>query len=268
MTEPAEPAEPPTVSGTGDRMVLRHVPAGGALLAAGPGEGTPAPGFSHEFPREFPPATPGRTPAPGRRAVRPRDHVLRDVSTDAGGELPDEVLARRAGLGDKTAFAALVQRHGPNLYRLLIRMLDDHSAVDDCLQETLFAAWRSLHSFRGEAGVRTWLFTIARRQAYAHVRRVPQSGSMPYVDPAEVLEQIADLRADPAGTSLDGALLKAIDVALKLLPEQQRSAWILKEVEGLTYAEIATVLDVSPTTVRGLLARGRATLAETLEEWR
>lgn len=202
------------------------------------------------------------------RPVRARDHLFRDVSSEAQGDVPDEVLARRAGLGDKTAFAALAQRHGPSLYRLLIRMLDDHAAVDDCLQETLLAAWRSLHGFRGEAGVRTWLFTIARRQAYAYVRRVPQSGSLPYVDPEQVLGQIADLRADPARESVDAALLQAIDVALKLLPEQQRSAWILKEVEGLTYAEIATVLDVSPTTVRGLLARGRATLAEALEEWR
>lgn len=218
-----------------------------------------------------PPVTTGGAqgePAGARRTVRAREHVLRDVSTAATGDVPDEVLARRAGLGDKTAFAALVERHGPSLYRLLIRLLDDHAAVDDCLQETLLAAWRSLHGFRGDAGVRTWLFTIARRQAYAHLRRVPQSGSVPYVDPDEVLAQIADLRADPARASVDGALLQAVDVALKLLPEQQRSAWILKEVEGLTYAEIATVLEVSPSTVRGLLARGRTTLAEALEEWR
>lgn len=105
-------------------------------------------------------------------------------------------------------------------------------------------------------------------QVVAHCRRIPRSGSLPYVDPAEVLDQIADLRDDPARTSVESGLLEAVDVALTLLPERQRSAWLLKEVEGLSYAEIAVVLAVNPTVVRGLLARARATLATTLEEWR
>lgn len=183
-------------------------------------------------------------------------------------EVPDEALARRAGLGDKSAFATLVDRHGPGLHRHVSRMLRDRGAVEDCLQETLIAAWKGLRGFRGQSSVRTWLFTIARRQVFAHCRRVPASGSLPYVDPAEVLDQIADLRDDPARTSVESGLLEAVDVALTLLPERQRSAWLLKEVEGLSYAEIAVVLAVNPTVVRGLLARARATLATTLEEWR
>ena len=107
-----------------------------------------------------------------------------------------------------------------------------------------------------------------RHEDFAHRRRVPESGSLPYVDPAEVLDRIADLRDDPARTSVESGLLEAVDVALTLLPERQRSAWLLKEVEGLSYAEIAIVLDVSPTVVRGLLARARTTLASTLEDWR
>lgn len=184
------------------------------------------------------------------------------------GDVPDDVLARRAGMGDKQAFADLVDRHGPGLHRHVSRLLRDRTAVEDCLQETLLAAWRGLRGFRGEASVRTWLFAIARRQAFAHARRVPQSGSVPYLDHREAVERIADLRDDPANVGAESALLQAVDVALSLLPERQRSAWLLKEVEGLTYQEIGRVLHVSPDAVRGLLARARTTLARMLEEWR
>ncbi|WP_380160205.1 RNA polymerase sigma factor [Kineococcus sp. R86509] len=215
----------------------------------------------------------GRAAAGGGPVEGPQDVT----SGGPGGEalsgwdlegVPDEALARRAGLGDKAAFAVLVDRHGPGLHRHVSRMLRDRGAVEDCLQETLIAAWKGLRGFRGQASVRTWLFTIARRQVFAHGRRVPESGSLPYVDPAEVLDRIADLRDDPARTSVESGLLEAVDVALTLLPERQRSAWLLKEVEGLSYAEIAIVLDVGPTVVRGLLARARTTLASTLEDWR
>ncbi len=185
-----------------------------------------------------------------------------------GDPRTDEVLARRAGLGDREAFAAIVDRHGPALSRYAGRLLDDRDQVDDCLQDTFLAAWRGLPSFRGDAALRTWLFTLARHAAFARLRRWPASGSRPFVPVEEVVDRLHDLRADPERTSVEAALREALDVALRLLPPRQRTAWVLREVEDLSYAEIAVVLGSTPTAVRGLLERARTTLADALEEWR
>ena len=180
----------------------------------------------------------------------------------------DEVLARRAGLGDRDAFTVIVHRHGPALYRYAARLLDNPADVQDAVQETFIGAWQGLGGFRGDAGLRTWLFTLVRRKAYPRVPRFPASGSRPPLSIDHVAATVADRYADPAALHSDSALLDALDTALRTLPERQRSAWILKQVEDLTYAQIAGVLGVSPDAVRGLLERARTSLAITLKEWR
>lgn len=192
-------------------------------------------------------------------------------------ELADEVLARRAALGDQQSFTVLVDRHGPALHRHVSRMLADPGVVEDVLQESLLCAWRGLPGFRGEAGVRTWLFAIARRQVFAVSRRSSLTPSPAPANPAGVAGEVVAGRVvagqvtasgDPAEISVECAFVQAIEAALQLLPEKQRSAWLLKEVEGMTYSEIATVLEVGPGAVRGLLARARATLSAALQGWR
>jgi RNA polymerase sigma-70 factor (ECF subfamily) len=183
-------------------------------------------------------------------------------------EPSDEVLARRAGLGDREAFTAIVHRHGPALYRYAIRLLDSPADAQDAVQEAFIGAWRGLSSYRGDAGLRTWLFTLVRRKAYRRLTRFPASGSRPHISMDEVAETLADRHADPAAVHSNTALLAALDAALRMLPERQRSAWILRQVEELTYAQIASILAVSPDAVRGLLERARISLAITLKEWR
>jgi RNA polymerase sigma-70 factor (ECF subfamily) len=179
----------------------------------------------------------------------------------------DQVLTRRAALGDKQAFAAIVARQGPALYRYAYRLLDDPSGIEDVLQETFFDAWKGLPRFRGDSSLRTWLFTLTRHRVYANRPRFPASGSRPHID-IDALDEVPAPDADPAQHNVDSSLLRALDAALRLLPARQRSAWILKEIEDLSYAEIATVLSVTPDSVRGLLERARTTLAQTMKEWR
>ncbi|NAZ75286.1 sigma-70 family RNA polymerase sigma factor [Kineococcus sp. T13] len=202
-----------------------------------------------------------RTTPPGAAP----DGAHPDERTD---ERTDEVLARRAALGDRDAFGVLVDRHGPALYRYAVRLLDERGQADDCLQDALLAAWRGLPSFRGDASVRTWLFTIVRHEVHARSRRRAGPGGAAPVDAEEVLERIRDVRQDPERTSVQAALREALDLALRLLPPRQRSAWLLREVEELSYEEIAQVLGTTSTAVRGLLERARTTLAATLEDWR
>ena len=180
----------------------------------------------------------------------------------------DDALARRAGLGDRDAFAAIVTRYGPALYRFVSRLLDEPADVEDTMQETFLDAWKGLPGFRGESSVQTWLFALARRRAHRNYKRFPASGSRPHIDLDEVADRLPARDADPAGLHLHQDLLAALDAALRMLPPRQRSVWILKEIEDFTYADIATVMAVSPNAVRGLLERARTTLALTLKEWR
>jgi RNA polymerase sigma-70 factor, ECF subfamily len=175
----------------------------------------------------------------------------------------DADLARRAAMGDRDAFAVLVERHGPSLYRYAQRLLRDHGQTDDCVQETFLAAWRALPRFRGDASVRTWLFTICRHEVYARSR----AGGAAEVDLDTVRDRIQDLRADPARAGVEAALRDALDLALGVLPPRQRAAWLLREVEDLRYEEIAEVLGTTTTAVRGLLERARTALATALEGW-
>lgn len=174
----------------------------------------------------------------------------------------DAALTALAAMGDRDAFADLVERHGPSLYRYAARLLDDRGQTDDCVQDTFLAAWRGLPGFRGDSSVRTWLFTICRHEVFRRSRQ-----GTPEVEIDEVRDQIRDLRADPARTSEESALREALDLALTLLPPRQRSAWILREVEELHYDEIAEVLGTTSTAVRGLLERARTALASALEAW-
>jgi RNA polymerase sigma-70 factor (ECF subfamily) len=175
-------------------------------------------------------------------------------------------LARRAGLGDRDAFAVIVTRYGPALYRFTVRLLGNRSDVEDTVQETFFDAWKGLATFRGDASLQTWLFTLARHRVSAHYRRSPSPGSRLPLD--DVADRFPAGNADPAGRQAGNDLLTALDTALRTLPPRQRSVWLLREIEDLTYAEIATVMAATPDAVRGLLERARTTLAITMKEWR
>ena len=202
-----------------------------------------------------------RQPLDARRGVV-------DVLSPGGervAQRSDAVLARRSGLGDRVAFAELVDRHGPALYRYAVRMLDgEHHAAEDAVQEALTKAWVHLGAFRGESSVKTWLFRLVANECLsARRRRRPRP-----VDDAVLTAIPDDARAAPETVTVATDLRAALDVALVELPWRQRASWILREVESLSYAEIAEVLGTSSTVVRGQLHRARANLAVTMEQWR
>ncbi|WP_203758670.1 RNA polymerase sigma factor [Cellulomonas chitinilytica] len=178
---------------------------------------------------------------------------------------PDEVLARRAALGDRGAFAAVVDRHGPAVYRYARRMLDDPRDTEDCVQEAFAAAWTSLPHFEGRSSLRTWLFAITAHKVRSLQRRRSRTAlPLPFAPDDEV-----DLRAvDPESSAEGTDLLEALHRALRELPSGQRSTWLLREVEGLTYDQIAEVSGTTASTVRGQLHRARAHLIRRMEAWR
>lgn len=176
--------------------------------------------------------------------------------------LDDRTIAGRAADGDAEAFAVLVVRYTPLLRAYVRRILPTGGEVDDVVQDTFVAAWRKLPSLADLTAVRAWLIRIASRQAFDRLRARHLAADLAEHEPFEVEHRAPD-RVVEAGTQVD-----ALRVALGRLPEAQRQCWILREVAGYSYEDIADELSVPPSTVRGLLARARKSLMVQMEGWR
>ena len=185
-------------------------------------------------------------------------------SRDPLADAADSHLARRAKLGDRAAFAALVHRHGPAMFRYALHMLDGHVAdSQDAVQSAWLKAWQNIDSFRGQAQLHTWLFRIVANEVHNARRRrrpVPVNDDLLAGAPA-------DRHAEPADSLETEHLRRALAAALSELPWRQRASWLLREMEGLSYDDIAEVLNTTPTVVRGQLHRARRTLATRMVQW-
>lgn len=179
-------------------------------------------------------------------------------------EEPDEVLARLAAMGDRDAFDVIVRRHGPAMYRYASRMLSDRGDTEDAVQDAFVAAWRDLGRFHRRSSLRTWLFGLTAHKAQDIRRR---RRPLP-VGEEWVFDRAADRSEQPEAWAARSELLTALDRALAELPARQRACWLLVDVEGLTQAETAEILRMTPAAVRGQLARGRRTLTHKMEAWR
>ncbi|WP_193560267.1 RNA polymerase sigma factor [Tsukamurella sputi] len=175
--------------------------------------------------------------------------------------LSDETLTRRAQRGDTAAFDVLVQRHAPAMHRFVARTMPERSDCDDIVQESLIAAWKALPNFAFRSSLRTWLFSIASRKTADVLRR-----RAPVVDSEAVVEAAAS-GPGPVEKATDRDFLDALGRELGRLPYPARAAWWLREVDGLSVAEIAAVLRTTEGSVRGHLQRTRQRLAEALGEY-
>ena len=160
------------------------------------------------------------------------------------------------------SLAALIDEHSTAVYRLARSIVRDAALSDDVTQETFIKAWRHLHEFRGDGSMRGWILRIAHREAITVLRRTRESAT----DPAKLRE-----RTDPVEISavVEGRIAyERFQTALGSLDELSRSILVLREVEGLTYDEIADMIDVPVPTVKTRLLRARRRMAHELEGWR
>ncbi len=150
------------------------------------------------------------------------------------------------------------------MHRFAVRLLGNHTDASDAVQEAFISAWKSLPELREDTSVRTWLFTITARRAADIARR---NRDQP-IDTETMTEHPLDPAPPPDAQGQNTVLVNDLRRALATLPWQQRAAWLLREVDGLSYAEIAGILAVTQSTARGLLARSRRTVADAMESWR
>jgi RNA polymerase sigma-70 factor, ECF subfamily len=183
----------------------------------------------------------------------------------------DRQLAIRASRGDVKAFTKLVRAHSSLVYRVSLRMLGSEEYAQDVSQEVWVRAWRNISSFRGESAFSTWLYRITvntclsarRRESRRHEQREYTSDYlMPY------LPEPPGGEADPEAAVLSAERRGEIEAALGHVRAEHRAALVLRHMEGLSYSEIAEVLQVPEGTAKGWVSRGRAALLIALAQER
>jgi RNA polymerase sigma-70 factor (ECF subfamily) len=181
----------------------------------------------------------------------------------------DQQLVERAQRGDKRAFGLLVEKYERKLARLVSRLVRDPGEVEDVTQEAFVKAYRALPSFRGESAFYTWLYRIgvntAKNYLVAVGRRAPTSTEVEAQE-AEALdggELLRDINT-PESVLLSKEIAGTVNGAIEALPEELRSAIQLRELEGMSYEEIAKLMDCPVGTVRSRIFRAREAIAERL----
>lgn len=182
----------------------------------------------------------------------------------------DQQLVERAQRGDKHAFDLLVVKYQRKLARLLSQFIRDTTEVEDVTQEAFIKAYRALPSFRGDSAFYTWLYRIgintAKNFLVAQGRRAPTTSSGFDSEDAEGFEEGSQLREmnTPESELTSKQIAQTVNQTLEELPEELRTAITLREIEGLSYEEIAVIMNCPIGTVRSRIFRAREAIAEKL----
>ena len=187
-----------------------------------------------------------------------------------GDREADQALVERVQAGDQQAFGVLVAKYQRKLLRLVSRLVRDPAEAEDVTQEAFIKAYRSLAGFRGDSAFYTWLYRIgvntAKNWLVAHGRRVPTATDIDNAEAETYGEH--DLLHDsdtPERVLMSKQIARTVNAAVDELPEELKTAVTLREIDGLSYEEIAQVMDCPIGTVRSRIFRAREAIAGKLK---
>lgn len=191
------------------------------------------------------------------------------MKPDSPDDITDQQLVERTVAGDARAYELLVIKYRRRIERLIGRMVRDPDLVQDVAQETFLRAWRALHQFRGEAQFYTWLYRIAvntAKKTLVELRRDPviTESSLRGADDED---ETSTPQNEPTGSDTPEAELaareiaRAVNAAVDALPEDLRQAITLREMDGLSYDEIAEIMNCPIGTVRSRIFRAREAIS-------
>jgi RNA polymerase sigma-70 factor (ECF subfamily) len=181
----------------------------------------------------------------------------------------DQQLVERAQRGDKHAFELLVVKYQRRLGRLISRFVRNNGEAEDLTQEAFIKAYRALPAFRGDSAFYTWLYRIGINTAKNYLttkgRKAPTSTAFD-TEEAEAFEEASLLHevATPENELMSKQVVEVVNASLQQLPEDLRTALTLREIEGLSYEEIAAVMNCPIGTVRSRIFRAREVVATNL----
>lgn len=190
-------------------------------------------------------------------------------------ESDDSLFIDKLRAGDEAAFETMVDRYSGDIYALLYRLTENAEEAADLTQETFLRALRSLKGFRGDSGLKTWLFRIAINESrnrfrwWKRRRRDVTISLDATIGSSEmsVAEKLADRSTGPEDAALAREREYALEAALLELPANYREAVVLCDVEGLSYEETAEALGIGIGTVKSRISRGREELRRRLRDF-
>ena len=182
-------------------------------------------------------------------------------------------IVARAQDGELAAFEHLLITYQDRLFRLAFRMLNDRTHAEDVVQETFTTCWRSLPLLADVNAFGGWIYRLTTNKCLDKLRKRAAHAEI-IIEP-DLIRNTAELKgnqtppgSDPAERAEFAALKDQLTAVLNMLPPAQRACWLLREMHGRSYAEIGDTLKLSPSTVRGALARARQQIAEGMSPWR
>ena len=180
--------------------------------------------------------------------------------------MDDKHILARARRGELPAFEELVRRHEKRVYAVALRSSGSPEDAEDITQEVFLRAWRSIEEFRGDSGFSTWLFRITMNLCVDHARhKHAQPQTQPLVMGEEESERPLPDTAPTPEEHLDNSELgRELAAALDEVSEEHRRIVLLRDVSGMSYTEIAEVLEISEGTVKSRLSRARIALRKVL----
>jgi RNA polymerase sigma-70 factor (ECF subfamily) len=195
---------------------------------------------------------------------------LADTSNSSriGSGAADLALVKRVQQGDRSAFDLLVIKYQHRILKLIMRYVRDPAEAMDVAQEAFLKAYRAASSFRGDSAFYTWLYRIAINTAKNHLVSVSRRANhfdvdMQDLDQHEVMSKLQDLDT-PEAIAMSEEIRAAVNRTINQLPEDLRMAILLREVEGMSYEEIAQTMDCPVGTVRSRIFRAREAIDKTL----
>ena len=181
----------------------------------------------------------------------------------------EKALIARIQSGDKAACAECIEIHSPGVYRLALRLMENEAEAEDVMQETFLSAFKAIDSFEGRSGLGTWLYRITYNAAMMRLRRpnpitVSVEETLSPETPMIVPRQLFDWCCLPERDFESDEVKVELEAAIQELPESLKAVFIMRELEGLSTAETAGVLDLSEGAVKVRLHRARLWLRERL----
>lgn len=173
----------------------------------------------------------------------------------------DHELAAAAAAGELEAFGELVRRHQDFVYGAVLRVVRNTALAEDISQDCFLRAYRALPDFRGDSKVRSWLYRIAHNLALNAVTRNREY-------PTETMPELSSVLGSPERSAVMTEVRTAMEKAIEELPPDLREPLVLRELEHLSYDDIAERLDLPLNTVRTRIFRARRALQASMEQWR
>lgn len=206
---------------------------------------------------------------PSDGSIRSHESRDEDARQGSGVEQTDLELVRRAQRGERGAFDLLVLRYQHRVVKLVARLLRDPTEAEDVAQDAFVKAYRALGSFRGDSAFYTWLYRIAvntARNSMASRQRRPLDYEADLNESEQAAVESRMRHGDtPEAAALSDEIHRTVNHAVEQLPEDLRTAIILREVEGLSYEEIAEAMDCPVGTVRSRIFRAREAIDLSLK---